>query len=149
MTIDWDGFEPGVEVFGPIYFDEMWATDHELVEANPDAVGPDVAATVAVADVFRSGADDARKALSEWRTRVGGLFERVQLLALPTLPVFPPRLDAVTEDSLLATIIEITHHVALFNAAGTPAPRSPSRSRGARSRRACSSSAHTAAKSSS
>jgi amidase len=125
VSIDWEELEPGVQAFAPIYFDEMWTTDHELVAANPEAVGADIVGTVATADLFRPAAAEARGALAEWRKRLLALFGRVQLLALPTLPVFPPRIDAITSDTLLAAIIEITHHVALFNAAGTPASAQP------------------------
>ena len=125
VSLEWDLFEPGVQAFAPIYFAEMWAVDHSLVEADPDGVGPDVAETVATADLFRAGVDDARRALVEWRARLFDLFGRVELLALPTLPVFPPRLPDVTPETLLSMIIEITSHVALFNAAGTPCTAQP------------------------
>src|SRR3954463_9269572 len=59
------------------------------------------------------------------RESMGRLFERVQLLALPTLPVFPPRLDALSPESLFPICIEITKHVAPFNAAGVPATAQP------------------------
>jgi len=49
---------------------------------------------------------------------------------LPTLPIFPPRLDSLTEDSLLGTVIDITRHVSLFNAAGTPCTAQPVRTAG-------------------
>lgn len=41
------------------------------------------------------------------------------------MPIFPPRLDEITADSLLPLVIEITKHVALFNAAGTPCTAQP------------------------
>ena len=60
-----------------------------------------------------------------WRAQLLDLFDRVQLLALPTLPIFPPRIDQLNEETLLPMIIEITQHVALFNAAGVPATAQP------------------------
>ena len=57
----------GVDVFAPIYFDEMWDATTSLVEANPDAVGADITAMVAIADLFRPAADEARQALAAWR----------------------------------------------------------------------------------
>jgi amidase len=56
----------------------------------------------------------------------------VELLALPTLPVFPPRLADLTSDSLVNMIIEITQYTGLFNAAGTPCTAQPVRAAGAR-----------------
>jgi amidase len=125
MPLEWDLFEPGSQAFAPIYFEEMWNVDHELVEAHPDGVGPDIVQTVAAADMFRPAADEARKALIEWKQSLADLFSRVELLALPTLPMFPPRLDELNEDTMFPTVIEITKHVALFNAAGVPCTAQP------------------------
>jgi len=125
VTIEWEDLEPGTEAFASIYFAEMWDLDHTLISENPDSVGDDIAATVAAADVFRSGVDDARRLLVAWKQTLFALFERVELLALPTLPVFPPRIDAIGPDNLFATIIDVTKHVALFNAAGTPCTAQP------------------------
>jgi amidase len=125
VTIEWDVLEPGVQAFAPIYFAEMWDVDHELVTSRPDGVGADIATTVAAADMFRGAVDDARRALAAWKQTLFSLFDRVELLALPTLPVFPPRVDAIGPDSLLPTIIELTQHVALFNAAGVPCTAQP------------------------
>lgn len=125
IPISWDVLQPGVDAFAPIYFAEMYAVDHALVEAHPDGVGDDIAQTVAMADMFRPAVADARVALAAWREQLFELFDRVELLALPTLPVFPPRLDHLSAETLLPTIIEITQHVALFNAAGTPCTAQP------------------------
>jgi len=125
VEIAWDEVAAGADAFAPIYFDEMWAVDHALVAEHPDSVGPDIAQTVAVADMFRPGAGEARRSLAAWRDELTKLFERVEVLALPTLPVFPPRLDSINADTMLPTVIEITSHVALFNAAGTPATAQP------------------------
>jgi amidase len=53
------------------------------------------------------------------------LFVRVQLVALPTMPIFPPRLDSLTDDSFMESVIDITKHVAVFNAAGVPCTAQP------------------------
>jgi amidase len=125
IDIDWEVLEPGVNAFAAIYFDEMWEVDHALVAEHPDGVGADIAQTVATADLFRPAAAEARTALVAWRADFDALFDRVELLALPTLPIFPPRIEDVTEETLLDTIIEITKHVAVFNAAGAPCTAQP------------------------
>jgi amidase len=130
VTVDWEDLEPGSRAFVPIYFAEMWDVDHDLVTSNPDDVGPDIAATVAEADMFRPGVEEARRVRDEWKRTLAVLFDRVELLALPTLPIFPPRLDEIGPDTLLPTIVEITQHTALFNAAGTPCTAQPVRVRG-------------------
>jgi amidase len=132
VPIEWEVVQPGADAFTPIYFSEVWDVDHELVERNPEDVGPDIAQTLAMADVFRPGLDDARRTLEEWRQTLAELFGRVELLALPTLPIFPPRIDDIDADSLLPIIIEITKHVALFNPAGLPCTAQPVPAAGSR-----------------
>ena len=125
VTLEWNGMDIGSEAFAAIYFAEMWDVDHALVEANPDGVGADIAQTVATAELFRAGVDDARHTLIEWRAQLAELFTRVELLALLTLPIFPPAITDINADTLLAAIIDITKHVALFNAAGNPCTAQP------------------------
>lgn len=130
VTLDWDGFEAGTSCFTTIFFNEMWEVDHELVEASPDGVGEDIVQTLAMVDLFRSGLDELRQQLSAWRRSLLSLFERVELLALPTLPILPPRLAEITADTLVPTTIDITSHVSLFNAAGVPCTAQPVPARG-------------------
>jgi amidase len=132
VDVEWNEMEAGVQAFATIYFAEMWEIDHALVEAEPSDVGADVAGMVATADAFRFGIDEARRSLASWRSAFLDLFGRFELLALPTLPIFPPRCDEVTADSLLSTVIELTRHVAVFNAAGTPCTAQPVPVRGSR-----------------
>jgi amidase len=74
-----------------------------------------------VADRFRTGAeltaDDLRTARafrSEWHDLLARLFERVELLALPTVAFFPPRLDEAAN----SRYTELTNPI---NLAGLPA----------------------------
>jgi amidase len=125
VTLDWSAFEPGWQAFPPIYFAEMWAADHALIEKYPNGVGDDIAQWVGAADMFRFAVDEARAQLDTWKRSLLEVFARVDVLALPTLPIFPPRIDEIGPDSLFPTAIEITSHVALFNAAGTPCAAQP------------------------
>ncbi|MEN3273127.1 MAG: amidase [Actinomycetota bacterium] len=52
------------------------------------------------------------------------LFDRVELLALPTMPTLPPRIDTLT-DGLLGTVLEVTGHILPFSAAGVPCTAQP------------------------
>jgi len=132
VTLDWDGFAAGTDLFTTIFLTEAWDTGHSLAEAHPDAVGDDIRQMLSMADLFRPGLDDARSRLAAWRQSLLDLFGQVELLALPTLPVFPPRLDDLTPDSLVNVIIEITQYTGLFNAAGTPCTAQPVRAAGTR-----------------
>jgi amidase len=125
VTLDWDGFDTGTNIFTTIFLTEVWDTDHALAEAHPDGVGDDIHQTLSMTDLFRPGLDDARNQLADWRQTLLDLFGQVELLALPTLPVFPPRLEDLTPDSLVNVIIEITQYTGLFNAAGTPCTAQP------------------------
>jgi Asp-tRNA(Asn)/Glu-tRNA(Gln) amidotransferase A subunit family amidase len=120
VTLDWDGFATGTNIFTTIFLAEVWDTDHALAEAHPDGVGDDIHQTLSMTELFRPGLDDARNQLADWRQTLLDLFGQVELLALPTLPAFPPRLEDLTPESLVNAIIEITQYTGLFNAAGTP-----------------------------
>jgi amidase len=125
VTLDWDGFTVGTNLFTTIFLTEVHHTDHALAEAHPDGVGDDIRGALSMADLFRPGLQDARRQLPGWRQSLLDLFGQVELLALPTLPVFPPRLDDLTPDSLISVINEITRYTGLFNAAGTPCTAQP------------------------
>jgi amidase len=125
VTLDWDGFAAGTNIFTTIFLTEAWDTDHALAGAHPDGVGEDIRQTLSMADAFRPGLAGARSQLAAWRQSLLDLFGQVELLALPTLPVFPPRLADLTPDSLVNMIIEITQYTGLFNAAGTPCTAQP------------------------
>ncbi|MBV8159305.1 MAG: amidase [Acidimicrobiia bacterium] len=132
VDLEWEQFDLGGASFAPIYFSEVWDVDHALVEANPDGIGSDIAQAIAAADMFRPALDDARSSLVTWRQSLAELFGRVELLALPTLPVFPPRIDEIDDDSLFSVAIELTKHVALFNPPGVPCTAQPVPVSGAR-----------------
>jgi amidase len=125
ITLDWDGFEAGTNIFGTIFLAEAWDTGHALADAHPDRVGQDISQMLAMNDLFRPGLADARAQLAGWRQSLLDLFGQVELLALPTMPVFPPRLEDLTADSLLNIVLEITRYTGLFNAAGVPCTAQP------------------------
>jgi len=130
VPVEWEVLAPGNDIFTAIYFAEMWASDHQLYEDDPSGIGEDVAGMFAMVPAFAEGADAARGQLASWQASMLRLFDQVELLALPTLPIFPPRVDDLTPDSLLQTVIDITRHVSLFNAAGTPCTAQPVRTAG-------------------
>ena len=125
VELDWADVAAGADLWTAIYFQELWTADHALVEADPERVGEDIAGMVAMAPAFAADADGARARLVEWRRSLLALFERVELLALPTMPIFPPRIDEVTADTLVPLAIELTSHVTPFSAAGVPCTAQP------------------------
>jgi amidase len=131
-ALDWDGFEAGTNIFTTIFLTEVWDTDHALAAAHSDGVGADIAQTLGMADLFRPGLADARAQLPRWRQSLLDLFSEVELLALPTMPAFPPHLQDLTADSLVNVIIEVTQYTGLFNAAGVPCTAQPVPAAGSR-----------------
>ncbi|TMM16347.1 MAG: amidase [Actinobacteria bacterium] len=125
VPLDWSDFETGTTCFSTIYFNEIPDADRELAQADPENVGADVIQTLGMVDAFRPGLEDARGKLAGWRSALLALFEEIELLALPTLPIFPPRLEDVLGDATLPAAIELTRHVSLFNAAGVPCTAQP------------------------
>lgn len=125
VDLDWDGFAAGGEVFTLAYFSGITGLDHELAKAHPDDVGADVHAVLSLVEVFAAGHGGLPAQLAAWRESLFALFDQVELLALPTMPILPPRIEDLTEETLIPTVIEITNHVAMFNAAGTPATAQP------------------------
>jgi amidase len=126
--LSWDDLEPVADAWLTIYVQEIWDNNHELIAAHPDEVGADVVEIVA----FGNAADaaGARAGLEEWRKSFDFIFSRVQLLALPTMPIFPPRIDSVTPASLLPIVMEMTKHMTVFNGAGSPCTAQPIPARG-------------------
>jgi amidase len=118
---EWDALS---NAFTAIYFTEMWDVDHHLFESDPDGLGEDVRQMSGLVELFRPSLDEALRGLAAWRAALFGLFDRVQLLALPTLPILPPRLDEIGGD-ITPIVIEVTKHVSLFNAAGAPCTAQP------------------------
>jgi amidase len=118
VLLDWHGLEEGMTHFAATFFTEAAATDGALVKANPEGVGADVHAAHGLVDMFAAGLDPARA--RAWRAALLALFDAVDLLALPTLPGLPPRLDRLGPDSMLPIIAELTRHIAPFNVAGLP-----------------------------
>ncbi|HVT20160.1 MAG TPA: amidase [Mycobacteriales bacterium] len=130
VDLDYAPIAAAADLWTPIYFAEIVASDGQLVADNPDAVGEDIAGMIGMSPAFTAEVDTVRVQLEQWRESVLRLFDQVELLALPTLPIFPPRIDAITPDTLVSMAIEITAHVTPFNAAGTPCTAQPIRTDG-------------------
>lgn len=125
VPLDWSDFASGTNCFTTMYFTELWEVDHALIEAHPGDVGDDIHTVLGMVDLFRPGLETLAEELSAWRKSLLGLFDQVELLALPTLPIFPPSIAAATGDQMVQISIEITQNVSLFNAAGTPCTAQP------------------------
>jgi amidase len=123
VPIDLD-LDLGTAAFTTIYFAEFWDADHALVDSDPDGVGDDIKRMVEMAAMFLPGLDDGVRQREQWIAAITAAFADVELLALPTLPLFPPRIDAIPDDPT-DVVIALSGHTSPFNAAGTPASAQP------------------------
>jgi amidase len=95
---------------------QAWASDAALTETAPEQIGRDVltrlrqAARITPAQLGEAWTEAAR-----WRAEVSALWNRVDLLALPTLLGFPPTLGSARE------MMHIRGITAPVNLAGVPA----------------------------
>src|SRR5690242_11199361 len=51
VTLDWDGFTTGTNIFTTVFLTEAWDTDHALARARPGAVGEDIHQTLSMVDL--------------------------------------------------------------------------------------------------
>jgi amidase len=95
---------------------EAWASDGGYADAAPDTIGRDVLARLREASTITPAAvGAARQDAARWRATLASLWERVDLLALPTLLGFPPTLDKSRE------MVRIRGLTSPVNLAGLPA----------------------------
>jgi amidase len=95
---------------------EAWVSDQALVAAAPDLIGADVLHRLrAASEVSPAAVAAAREELDRWRGTLDLLWRRVELLALPTLRGFPPRLENAQD------MRRIRGLSSPINAAGLPA----------------------------
>ena len=70
---------------------EAWRSDRHLVETRPDLVGTALTERLrGCARVSGEAYEAARRGRGEWRAELEALLRQVELLALPTLAVYPP-----------------------------------------------------------
>jgi amidase len=125
IPINWAGLDLAMQCFTAIFFAEAWASNRALIEQHPDEVGPDVAAALSLRDAMGAGRPDLPEMLAASTISLLELFDRVELLALPTLPVFPPRIDQISEQTMLPWVQQLSSLTAPFNPSGVPCTAQP------------------------
>ena len=87
---------------GMLLVAEAWRSNRALLERDPGGIGGDVADRLRLgAPVDDDAMEIARGAQERWRARLASLFGEFDLLAAPTLTIFPPTL-VQGEDLLMA-----------------------------------------------
>ncbi len=94
---------------------QAWATNAELVATAPDRIGRDVLARLRrAATITEAQLSAARAEISRWKATLDRWWNRVELLAAPTLLGFPP----LTDDA--DAIVAIRGLTSPVNTAGLP-----------------------------
>jgi amidase len=125
VPVNWAGIDLAMQCFTAIFFAEAWDCSHALIQQHPDEVGPDVAATLSLRDDMGAGRADLAEMLAASTISLLELFDRFEVLALPTMPIFPPRVDQISAQTLFAWVVQLTSLTAPFNAAGVPCTAQP------------------------
>ena len=110
----------------PILMAEAWESDRRLVETAPESVSPGATAFLQMGKAHAEFLASAHQAAAEWKRALRAVFERVELLVLPTLGVVPPEITAGGDDTVLAAA------TLPVNTAGVPALAMPVPTPGAR-----------------
>jgi len=111
-----DGLDQATTAAMTVLDAEAWASDGAHAEAAPDKIGRDVLARLrAGSTITPAELSSAREQAARWRATLTSLWDRVDLLALPTLLGFPPTLDQSRE------MVRIRGLTSPVNLAGGPA----------------------------
>jgi amidase len=95
---------------------EAWASDGALARSSPGRIGHDVLRRLHEAsEITPAALGGARLQASRWRAALSELWDRLDLLALPTLLGFPPALDDA------GGLLRIRGLTSPVNLAGVPA----------------------------
>jgi Asp-tRNA(Asn)/Glu-tRNA(Gln) amidotransferase A subunit family amidase len=106
-----------------VLFGEAWLTDHAAYEADADGLGAETRARLEQGRAIPAAELAAARAHARaWRHELATVFAGVELLALPTLPVLPTRLDEPPPDSRTTNVP--------VNLAGLPALALPAPTNG-------------------
>lgn len=120
VTVEPAEWEALANAFTTLYFAEAWEADHHLLDTRPQGLGVEVTEILGLGPMFTPLAASARAEADRLTVSFCRLFEQFEVLAMPTLPILPPRLD----DPSVGTT-ELTMQMAAFtplaNVTGLPA----------------------------
>ena len=120
VTIEPAEIEAIGNAFATLYFAEAWDADHHLLDTRPEGVGAEVTEILGLGPMFTPLAASARADADRLTAAFCRLFEQFEVLAMPTLPILPPRLD----DPLVGTAelaMKMASFTPLANVVGLPA----------------------------
>jgi aspartyl-tRNA(Asn)/glutamyl-tRNA(Gln) amidotransferase subunit A len=106
-------------VFDPVFAFEMWTRFGADWRTNPGSFSKGMAGFFAFPRPSITEYEEGLAALTEYRAAVDKLFESVDVIVTPTVPVTAPRIDGAIDG------MKILRNTWPFNAAGTPAVSIP------------------------
>ena len=114
VDIDLPGFDAARGTAATILIAEAWRNDGSLLERRRDGVGTEVTTMLEIGGTVTDDlVAEAEAGRARWKEEIESVFERVQVIALPTVPIFAPRLD---ED-----VTPLASFTIAFNLSGSPA----------------------------
>ncbi|MEY2479039.1 MAG: amidase [Actinomycetota bacterium] len=112
VPIELPGWDESRTAASTILIAEAYANDQHLLSHT--SVGEDVRFLLGLGEhITAEQVAEARSAQEVWRRELAGAFERVEAIALPTLKMFPPRIDDPPN-------LEMADLALPVNAAGVP-----------------------------
>ena len=115
VEIELPGWASAQAAGGIVLIAEAWQVDRHLLDRR-DRLGADVADRLELGrHITPDAVDAAVKGCAAWKAELEEVLSRVELVALPTLSGFPPRIDAMDDDVHLSTM------TLPINASGLPA----------------------------
>jgi amidase len=125
--IDLPGWQAGQTATVMVLLGEAYAHGKRVLEmADGEGVGNDVAENIALGGaITEEQVLEGHVGRAAWLAELNAVLARVEAIALPTLPVFPPRIDA-------ATGVDVTAGTLALNGSGLPALALPIPAAGSR-----------------
>jgi amidase len=112
QPIELPGWDLSREAAGTILLAEAYANDARWLDT--DGVGEDVRFLLGLGNGFTpEQIAEMRERLKAWQAEVAAAFERVEVIAAPSLKMFPPRVDAPPDLAMADLALPV-------NAAGVP-----------------------------
>jgi len=115
IDVDLPGWGAATGAGATVLIVEAFFNDRRLLEEHPDKLGDDVRDRLGLGQlVSAERLAEARAFKQTWRDELARAFARVQLLALPTLVMFPPLIGDSGDRTVLANVaVNLAGHPAL------------------------------------
>lgn len=113
VEVDLSGWDAAAAAFFVVLLSQAWTADRHLYERAPERISDEIRTRLELGrNVDPAQVPSAVKAQAAWREEVAAAFDRVQVMAMPTLPGEPPPLDAGAV---------VNSQVSPWNVSGNPA----------------------------